>query len=188
MDTGSNGRVGKILSVALGAMLCAGVLLAPVAGAADKPFKVSYAGVGYDSPVDPNGDTLPVTYTDAAAQGSFGASEIAITAEFSPVPPAGLTCRTGFTALGVRHSSVVLTFKDQSQLFGWSTGGWMCVDQVGGYYYGQAQGVYIGGAGRFAGVSGTWVSDFDGQNLDKPDLGGIGFRSIRGTVDGKLKF
>jgi hypothetical protein len=181
-------RFGKVMSIVLGAILCAGVLLAPVAGAADRPFKVSYAGVGYDSPVDPNSDTLPVTYTDAAAQGSFGASEIAITAEFSPVPPAGLACRTGFTALGVRHSSVVLTFKDQSQLFGWSTGGWMCVDRVGGYYYGQAQGVYIGGAGRFAKATGTWVSDFDGQNLDPPTFGGIGFRSIRGTVDGTVKF
>jgi len=182
-------RVGRIISVLLGVVLCVGVLMAPVAGAAEKPFKMSYAGVGYDSTVDTNGDTLPVTYTDATAQGSFGAAEGAITAEFSLVAPAGVSCRAGYEVLlGLHQSATVLTFKDQSQLFGWSQNGWICIDSDTGHYYGQVTGAYIGGAGRFAKATGSFVSDFDGYNLDMPTIGGIGFRSIRGSVDGKVKF
>jgi hypothetical protein len=49
-----------------------------------------------------------------------------------------------------------------------------------GHYYGQVEGDYIGGTGRFEGSTGTATPRFEGQNLGDPN---IGFRSITGTVE-----
>jgi hypothetical protein len=76
----------------------------------------------------------------------------------------------------------VYTFADQSQLFGLSQNGWLCVSSATGAYYGEVYGVYNGGTGRFEGATGEWATEFDGFILHPP----IGFRSIRGTADGTL--
>lgn len=159
---------------------CAGLLIAPAASAGDKVIKARYAGVGYDTAVDTNGDGFPVGLTLADWQGTFGQSTVAITSEWYVFPRA---CREGFDVpFALVTSASTFTVPDQSQLFGFSTDGWLCLSTATGAYYGEAYGTYIGGTGRFEGASGTFTTKFDGQNLDPT----IGFRSFRGTLDGRL--
>jgi len=76
---------------------------------------------------------------------------------------------------------VVLTFPDQSQLFGISQAGWICATETA-QYYGEVTGAYVGGTGRFQAATGDYVSKFDGQYLEQ----NVDFRSIRGTVEGTV--
>ena len=164
------------------ALVCVGVLFAPPSIAGEQPMSLRYAGVGYDTKVDgliPDDQT--VTLTTGTASGTLGAAEIAITAEFRMLQDA-TGCPTGFPVkYALVYSATVLTFKDQSQLFGFSTLGWLCAN-AGGGYVGEVQGIYQGGAGRFASATGDFVSKFNGAYLDPS----IGFRSIRGTVEGTV--
>ena len=78
----------------------------------------------------------------------------------------------------------VITFTDQSQLLAVSSGGYLCLN-ASGYYWGQVNGDYVGGTGRYSGATGTLTSSFSGQNLGDPRVG-VGFRSITGTVEGTV--
>ena len=164
------------------ALVCLGVLFAPPISAGEQPMSLRYAGVGYDTKIDgliPDDQT--VTLTTGTAAGTLGAAEIAITAEFRMLQDAA-DCPAGFPVkYALVYSATVLTFKDQSQLFGFSTLGWLCAN-AGGGYVGEVQGIYEGGAGRFASATGDFVSKFNGAYLDPS----IGFRSIRGTVEGTV--
>lgn len=170
----------KFAMLAATFVACAGLLVAPAASAGDKVIKARYAGVGYDTAVDTNGDGFPVGLTLADWQGTFGQSKVAITSEWYVFPR---QCREGFDVpLALVSSASLITVPDQSQLFGFSTDGWICLSTSTGAYYGEVYGAYIGGTGRFEGASGTFITKFDGQNLDPT----IGFRSIRATLDGQL--
>ncbi len=159
---------------------CAGLLAAPVASAGEKVINTRYAGVGYDTAVDTNGDGLPVGLTLAESQGTFGRAQLAITSEWYVFPR---DCRDGYDLpVALVNSVAVATFADQSQLFHFSTGGWLCVSTTTGAYYGEVYGVYSGGTGRFAEATGTYITKFDGQTLDPT----IGFRSIRAISEGRL--
>ena len=159
---------------------CAGLLAAPVASAGEKVIHTRYAGVGYDTVVDTNGDGLTVGLTLADQQGTFGQAQLAITSEWYVFPR---DCRDGYDLPFALVNSVALaTFADQSQLFHFSTGGWICVSTTTGAYYGEVYGVYSGGTGRFAEATGTYTTRFEGQNLDPS----IGFRSIRAISEGRL--
>jgi hypothetical protein len=162
-------------------VLCIGLLAAPMGNAGETTISVQYAGVGWVTHVDgfvPDGSNVDLT--TGTAQGTFGNSEITITTEFMPNP--ALTCPAEFTLkYALVYSATVLTMRDQSQLFGVSQQGWICATE-GGIYFGEVEGVYVGGTGRFEDATGDFVSKFDGAYLE-PNLH---FRSIRGTVKGSF--
>jgi hypothetical protein len=159
---------------------CGGLLAAPVASAGEKVINSRYAGVGYDTAVDTNGDGLRVGITHADWQGTFGQAQLAITTEWFVFPRA---CRDGYDVpLALVNSAAIATFADQSQLFAFSQNGWLCLSSSTGAYYGEVYGIYNGGTGRFTDATGTYTTKFEGQGLDPT----IGFRSIRATVEGRL--
>jgi hypothetical protein len=145
-------------------------LIVPVGAACGEPISLKYAGTGYDTSVDNFLDGLPVNISLAEAKGSFGAKRVEISAEFDPINlddhPG---CADGYDiAVGLLYSASVATFSDQSQLFGFSDQGWMCANSQNGHYYGEVYGVYGGGTKRFADASGTWMSAFEGNDLEPP--------------------
>lgn len=164
------------------ALFCIAVLAAPLAGAAEMPLQIKYAGSGFDTKIEGQvPDEQTVTLTLGRAEGSFGASDISITAEFAEVG-VDSSCPTGYPLkYDLVYSATVLTFKDHSQLYGFSWSGWLCAS-AGGGYVGEVDGVYAGGSGRFADASGEFISKFSGAYLDPS----IGFRSIVGTAEGTV--
>ena len=160
-------------------------LLSPQISEAEKggstPVKMRYAGSGIDTHFDTNGDGLYLSLSQANGRGTFGNFAIAITAEFG-LPSSG-DCAAGELDLPLVSSEAVYTFADQSQLFAIQSGGYLCLDTVTGHYYGQVEGDYVGGTGRFEGATGRVTSQFEGQNLGNSD---VGFRSIKGTVGGTV--
>jgi hypothetical protein len=176
MDTKT--RLGVFASTAL---LCLGVLFAPVSRADETPISLRYAGSGWDTHVDGMvSDGANVSLTTATGKGTFGNFTIAITTEFTLSD--AVSCPAGFTRkYALIYSSAILTFQDQSQLFGIAPTGWICAT-AGGQYFGEVSGAYVGGTGRFQTATGDYVSKFDGQFL-QPN---VGFRSIQGTVEGTV--
>jgi len=176
MDTKT--RFGVLASSAL---LCLGVLFAPVSSAGETPISLRYAGSGWDTHVDgfvPDG--VNVSLTTGTGKGTFGNFTIAITTEFRL--DSSVSCPDGFTVkYALVYSTAILTFQDQSQLFGIAPIGQICAT-AGGQYFGEVSGAYVGGTGRFQRATGDYVSKFDGQFL-QPN---VGFRSIQGTVEGTV--
>lgn len=173
----------RLATFMAGALACAAVLFAPVASAGDRNVSLRFAGTGQDLGLEatPGGTLSQVT--TAAVQGTFGNSELVIRTEWSDYIIAPPDCAAGFgVKVTLINSALVITAADQSQVFGFSTNGWMCVNTTNGAYYGEVYGVYQGGTGRFEGASGSWTAKYDGYTLDPT----IGFRSIRGTATGKL--
>lgn len=163
------------------ALLCMGVLFAPVGSAGETPITARYAGSGWATHADgfvPDGS--PVSLTVVEQKGTFGDASLVITTEW--VVNAGISCPDGYTIkVALVYASTVTTFADQSQLFGVAQSGWICGNPAGGYF-GEVSGAYVGGTGRFEGATGDFVSKFDGAYLE-PNLE---FRSIRGTVEGSV--
>ena len=154
-------------------------LSSPQVSEADgKPVHLTYAGSGINTAVDTNSDGLPVSLSQANGKGAFGQFAIAITTEFAL--SSGECTSSDELYLSLLSSEDVLTFSDQSQLFGISGDGdgFICLDPTTGYYHGQVKGDYVGGTGRFQGATGKFTSEFDGQYL-RTD---VGFRSIAGTA------
>lgn len=160
---------------------CVGVLFGPVSLAAETPISIRYAGSGWDTHVDgfvPDGQN--VSLTTGTADGTFGKSTIMITTEW--VTDESVTCPAEYSLkYSLIYSASVLTFPEQSQLFGIAQSGWICAT-TGGVYYGEVTGAYVGGTGRFESATGDYVSKFDGAYLE-PNLS---FRSIRGTAEGRV--
>jgi hypothetical protein len=157
-------------------------LLSSQASAADgTPIQWTYAGTGINTAVDTNGDGQHVSLTQANGQGTFGNFAIAITTEFTPITSTG-RCPTGYIELSLVYSATVLTFADQSQLFGIAEDGWICLDPNTGWHYGAVEGNYVGGTGRFEGATGEFTSPFNGVVLDPS----VSFRSITGTAEGTV--
>jgi hypothetical protein len=160
---------------------CLGVLFAPISRAGETPISIRYAGSGWDTHVDgfvPDGSN--VSLTTGTAQGTFGNSTITITTEW--VTDDTVTCPAAYPLkYSLIYSASILTFPEQSQLFGIAQSGWICATNEG-VYYGEVTGAYVGGTGRFENVTGDYVSKFDGAYLE-PNLS---FRSIRGTAEGRV--
>ena len=164
-----------------GVLVCLGMLLAPVAGAGETSVSMRYAGSGWDTHVDgfvPDG--LNVSLTSGTVKGTHGAGTITISAEFRLEPT--IDCpATHPRKYALVYAATVLTFADQSQLFGVSYDGWICASNEG-QYYGEVSGVYVGGTGRFESATGDFVSRYGGAYLE-PNLS---FRSIQGTAEGTV--
>lgn len=183
-------------------VLLLGALVAPLClagGPQMEVVKVDYAGFGYDTAVDTNGDGYFVTMTDATGKGSFGKSTIAITVEFDgserldydnpacsegPFGPYAFMPVIETVAEQPHYWAFVTTAADQSQAFGFFDQGFLCInfDNPPFDWFGMTWGAYMGGTGRYAGATGSWVSEYSGFNLDATN----GLRSIRGTVEGEL--
>jgi hypothetical protein len=176
----------RAAALAAGALLAVAAFSGPPEGV---PIKFSYWGSGIETAVDSNQDGLLLSLSMTEAQGSFGASSAYITSEFrlaTEQEALQIGCEDGFTPLILFQSTAIVSFANGDQLFGMvldEIGGEMCLSFVTGYYYGDADGVYIGGTGRFAGASGTFHSEYTGYNLE-PML--TGFRSIQGTIEGTV--
>lgn len=169
-------RIAGVSIVALVALA-----LAPTA-IADSRISIRYAGVGVDTSVDTNGDNFAISVDQARGKGTFGDSMLAISAEFTPTLD---SCSEKYSVkFDLVYSAAVITFPDLSQLFGIASAneGWLCLNPGTGEYYGQVDGIYAGGTGRFASASGSFSSPFSGIFLDPA----IGFRSITGSVEGTV--
>jgi hypothetical protein len=159
-----------------------------VFAAADKgkPVYMSYAGYGHDLSMDSNEDGFAANLTQADGNGTFGRSTIAITVEFEPDQDLLGNCPEkyyyAFDVVPENYWAFVTTFPDHSQLFGVFNEGWLCMTEDMREWEGQSNGFYYGGSGRFADAGGTWVSTYEGENLDSV----TGFRSITGDVTGVL--
>jgi len=162
--------------------------LAEAGKGGSKTVNMGYAGSGFNTAFYNDGydasTALPVSLSQANGKGSFGKFAITITTEFAlPTGPGNCAPDTDELEFPLISSEAVTTFEDQSQLFFVASGGYSCVSQSTGYYYGQVEGDYVGGTGRFEGATGTITSPFEGQNLGAPN---VGFRSITGTAEGTL--
>ena len=171
----------RATALAVGALVAFAAFSGPPQGL---PITISYWGSGIETAVDSNQDGLLLSLSMTEAKGSFGASSAYITSEFAVDP--SVQCPDDddeYLPLVLFQSTGVLSFSNGDQLYAYGTGGEMCLNLDTGFYSGDAEGVYIGGTGRFAGATGTYRSTYSGQNLE-PFLSG--FRSITGTIEGRV--
>jgi hypothetical protein len=160
-------------------LMCLGMLcVAFTAGAADKPLTFTFATSGGDTSYDSNDDGMRVNVTFGKVKGSLGNGDISIASEWAV--NFNETCPAGAVRFSMVDNKVVAVSPDLSQLIAAGQTGWMCVDMTTGYFYGVADGQYLGGTGRYKGATGTWTSNFYGYQL------GGGFALLNGTVKGKL--
>lgn len=153
-----------------------------------QPVDMKYAGFGHDLAMDTNDDGYNANLTVADGKGTFGRSDMAITVEFVPDESLIGNCPDdsyiAFAVVPENYWAFVVTAADHSQVFGLFNTGWLCMTGDHLAWEGQSSGIYVGGTGRYTGVSGTWVSTFQGANLDAV----TGLRSITGEVHGMLYF
>lgn len=172
----------KGLSISSIVGLCAAVLFASTAVASEQAISISYAGSGFTTGTVSGPGHLPVDMTFATGKGTFGASRLEISTDFVPLEVND--CPSGFDMkLALYYSATVLTFPDQSQLFGAAYSGWLCANMTTGVYFGEVYGAYMGGTGRFEGATGSFTSPFEGVHVEPT----IGFRSIKGSIEGTVE-
>lgn len=170
----------KARALILGALFYIGVLLAPIGVAGEEAVSVRYDGIVFATAADSNDDGYPMNVTQARAQGTFGDAVLWVAAEWIKH---SRECPEGFDlSLGLVNDSFAYTLADLSQVFGSASDGWLCMNSVSGAYFGEVAGIYKGGTERYKEASGEYVSKFEGITLDPT----VGFRSVHGTVKGKL--
>lgn len=178
----------RAAAVAAGALVAFAAISGPPSGK-EVAVSMTYWGSGIETAVDSDQDPfgLKLSLSMAHAKGSFGPVSAYITSEFAFDPT--IECPTGYLPLRLFQSTTITNFADGDQLFGSVYDGEMCLDldpytgMGTGYYFGDADGEYIGGTGRFAGATGSFHSEYTGYNLE-PGL--TGFRSIEGTIEGTV--
>ena len=174
------------------ALVAFALSLAMTGAASAKDVKFSWAGTGWDTTIDNLGDELYLNLSIAEVSGPFGAKRIAVSCEFSPPGSPDtddVVCDDGYDMLlGVLYSAHTMTFERLDQLYATSDEGWMCLNMDTGHYYGEVNGDYIGGTGRFLGATGEWTTTFAGQRLEPVTLESVGFRSIYGESTGYIDF
>jgi len=172
----------KGVSVSSTVGFLAAALFVSTSFAAGQPISISYVGGGFTTSIDVAQDGVPADMTFATGKGTFGASNIQISTDFTPA--SSNDCPNGFDVkYDLVYSATVLSAPDQSQLFGVSTSGWLCANMTTGAYFGEVYGIYVGGTGRFESAAGAFTSPFSGANLHP----GLGFRSIKGSIEGTLE-
>ncbi|MDJ0849748.1 MAG: hypothetical protein QNK04_15355 [Myxococcota bacterium] len=82
--------------------------------------------------------------------------------EFAPGPD----CPTDTLQQGLQNVSLVETFLDLSQIFGFATSGVICLDPATGTSELALEGVYTGGTRRFEGASGSFSVVGTSQAVD----------------------
>ena len=172
----------KCLAVAL---LLFGVLGAPTVFAGkDKVTDLSatFAGAGFDI-VDPDADGYPINVFMTEVKGTFGKSSLIFLSEFAEDTDSSVTCPPGFEqAFDLVRCVTTLTTANVDQLWGWFTGGYLCMTNDNMAWVGGASGAYFGGTGRFQGATGQWSTEYSGANFDAES----GYRTISGTIVGTV--
>lgn len=164
------------------------------AAQADRPVTIHYTGVGFNTPFDafpdptggpPELSFLPIGIIRSDSFGSFGDSDTTIVYEFGTEFSQG-NCDTEVEIeFPLLFAQGVITFADHSQLFASVSDGWMCLNTLNGQFTGGVtEGVFLGGTGKFAGMTGSFTGPFSGQNMMSP--GGAGLIAISGTMEGGL--
>lgn len=160
-------------------LACLGLLGITMSALADaKPVSFSFATSGGDTGYDTNGDGIPLNVAFGKTKGSLGHGDISIASEWRI--DATVTCPDGALKFSLVTNKVVAVTPDLSQLIAIGKTGWMCIDPTTGYFWGVAEGDYLGGTGHYKGASGTWTSKFDGYQL------GSGYAMLNGSVKGTL--
>jgi hypothetical protein len=177
----------KLPLLAAAAVLLFAPFMVATSYAKEVPIQINYTGALVPIPVDINSDLTPATVLDGEAKGTFGASMTHIITEWAMT---GM-CDDGYVKFQLLHAAIVLTFSNGDQLFGAGfSSGWMCMDvypdgAMTGEFYGEANGDFSHGTGRFEGATGSFSSPFSGTNITIKDLG-YGFGPIRGTMEGTV--
>lgn len=150
------------------------------------PVNSKYAGYGHDMTVEMVEDGYFANLTHAKGKGTFGNSTMVISVEFMPDESQIANCSEGydlsFAVVPDNFWAFITTAPDHSQVFGLFNSGWLCMTADRMHWEGQTQGFFFGGTGRYEGAEGTWVSNYQGVNLDPV----TGLRSITGDVIGTL--
>ncbi|MBT8082964.1 MAG: hypothetical protein KJP08_06310 [Gammaproteobacteria bacterium] len=174
----------------LGLVLCTVLLILPLMGttsyAGEKPIYMKFAGTVADTSFDvigPDGFVAALVETDA--KGSFGARSLSVLTEFVPT---GSLCDNNENViyLSIGYGEAVTTFAKADQLLGSTHGGFMCLNVITGDFYGETEGMWDGGTGRFAHATGPFFVRFSGKNMTASKLG-VGFGAIHGKVKGRIK-
>lgn len=151
-----------------------------------KPVYMKYAGYGHDTAVDFIPDGFPTNLTHAEGKGTFGRSTMVISSEFIQDESQMENCSEGydlsFAVVPDNYWAFITTAADHSQVFGLFNSGWLCMTADMMRWEGQSQGFFVGGTGRYEGAEGTWVSTYQGVNLDPVTV----LRSITGETTGTL--
>lgn len=171
------------LILGLGSVLLALPFMAATTFADEVPISMKWAGTVADTAIDTNSDGLFVDTIDAMAKGSFGPASLGVFTEFYFAGFCDIEQRV--LHLGILFSKPVTTFANGDQLWGSVTSGSMCMNTVTGDFTGEADGLYLGGTGRFADATGMFTVEFGGRNLTFPQ-GLPGYGAIRGTIEGTV--
>jgi len=154
----------------------------------DVSIKIDWTGTVRDTSINVIPDPGPMQHftdvIDAQAKGSFGPSNVTVVTEFFEM--AGVCESQDDLYLQLGHSTLVTTFSNDDQLYGYATWGYLCMDLATGIYEGHASGLYTGGTGRFENATGVWETPYDGKNLTILTYG-FGFGNIYGTLTGTLQ-
>jgi hypothetical protein len=147
---------------------------------------VKYAGYGFNTSFEMEGDGLPANLSLATGKGTFGNSTIAITVEFFEDESQAGNCPEGYDLpFGVVPNNwwaFTITAANHDQVYGLFNSGYLCMTPDQLHWVGASQGFFVGGTGKYAGANGEWTSEYEGMNLDLV----TGFRSITGEVRGTL--
>jgi hypothetical protein len=166
----------------VGALLLGGALAAPACFAdGDTDISITYAGTGFGL-VDPDADGFSIGIMLTEAKGTFGKSGFTILYEFALDTDASVSCPAGDLPLDLVRNVAILTTANLDQLWGWFTGGYLCVSPDMTRWVGGASGNWIGGTGRFQQATGEWTSSYSGANFDLES----GFETISGTLEGTI--
>ena len=167
----------------IGVLLLCGAFGAPACFAGnDTDISVSYAGSGFDL-VDPDEDGYAINIFMTESKGTFGKSSMTVLSEFAPDTDSSVSCPAGFDLpFDLVRCVTTLTTANVDQLWGWYTGGYLCMTADHLQWVGQAGGVWIGGTGRFQQATGEWTTNYAGANFDLES----GYRTITGTMEGSV--
>ncbi len=171
------------LKLVLGAVLLILSFMSAITYAGERPISMRWNGTVVDTAIDLNGDGFLANVIDAQAKGSFGARSLDIFTEFAL---AGICDeKPNVLYVSMWYSKPVTTFANGDLLWGSVTNGWMCMDITTGDFTGEAEGLYEGGTGRFAGATGSFVAPFSGKSLTISELG-INFGPVAGRLEGTV--
>jgi hypothetical protein len=168
------------------------------AGAVELAMSNRYSGTVIDHfQLDGSGNFSPVILSEAEMKSTFGTARLSVLSQF--VPDYGVTaCKASEIPLNMTFARSITTFADYSQLFVSYDSGWICATPGPAgtaSYRGKVMGHFVGGTGRFVGASGSFESDFGGNDLSglfvvgtdtEPAVQFPGFGSFVGSSTGTV--
>lgn len=179
-------KKGWIIGVVMGFLLVAGINRAE---AQELRIKGEFAGTGLTTRIDLNNDGRLAHGGTWVEKSNLGESSAQYVIEDVVVNPPTGACPAGQLETALMAGSTVNTFlKTRDQLFVELTSRIFCVDLVTGAFSGHTIAVITGGAGKFAGATGSLDYRFTGSTLlaDFDPASNQVFGPYNGTVEGIL--